>query len=67
MKVDAQQKEGKKPLNEEQLVLLTNRGTVEKALNDMEAIKAQLEEIAKEDVSIISLHQCRNSLIFSSR
>ena len=67
MKVDAQQKEGKKPLNEEQLVLLTNRGTVEKALNDMEAIKAQLEEIAKEDVSIISLHQYRNSLIFSSR
>jgi hypothetical protein len=50
------------PLNEEQLVLLTTRGTVEKALHDMEAMKAQLEELAREDVRITTRHLSMNSL-----
>jgi hypothetical protein len=51
------------PLNEEQLVLLTTRGTVEKALHDMEAMKAQLEELAREDVRITTRHLSMNSLL----
>lgn len=31
-------------------MLLTTRGTVEKALHDIEAMKAQLEDLAREDV-----------------
>jgi hypothetical protein len=38
-------------LNEEQIALLGTRSSVEKALADIESIKSQLEEIAKEEVA----------------
>ncbi|CAE7548291.1 unnamed protein product [Symbiodinium microadriaticum] len=49
MKIEAQKMEGLKPLNDEQLVLLTTKGSVEKALHDIESIKTQLEDVARDD------------------
>ena len=37
-------------LNEDQQVLLNTKSSVEKALHDIESIKSQLEEVAREDV-----------------
>jgi hypothetical protein len=37
-------------LNEEQLILLTTKSSVEKAFSDVESIKLQLEEVAKLEV-----------------
>ena len=35
-------------LNEEQLILLSSKASVERALTDIESIKSQLEEVARE-------------------
>jgi hypothetical protein len=35
-------------LNEEQLILLSSKASVERALTDIEGLKAQLEEVARE-------------------
>ena len=40
-----------KLLDEEQLALVHSKKSVEKSLTDIAAIKAQLEEVAKEQVS----------------
>jgi hypothetical protein len=53
-KVEAQVATGKS-LNEEQLVLLSTKPAVERAMLDIEALKAQLEEVAKE-VGLIELN-----------
>jgi hypothetical protein len=47
VKIDNQRVEGK-VLNDEQLVLLSSRPAVERSLADIEALKVQLEEVAKE-------------------
>lgn len=49
LKVEAQLKEGKK-LNEEQLILVASKSSLEKALTDVESIKTQLEEVAKQEL-----------------
>mmetsp|Transcript_14422 Transcript_14422/g.15090 ORF Transcript_14422/g.15090 Transcript_14422/m.15090 type:complete len:592 (+) Transcript_14422:65-1840(+) len=49
IKVESQLKEGKK-LNEEQLVLVASKASLEKALSDVESIKTQLEEVAKQEL-----------------
>jgi hypothetical protein len=60
MKVDAQRLEGK-VLNEEQLVLLSSRPAVERSLADIDALKSQLEDVAKErKVCIVWLLRNRN-------
>lgn len=46
-KAEAQLKQGK-ALNEEQLILLSSKASVERALTDIESIKSQLEEVARE-------------------
>lgn len=50
LKVEAQVKEGKK-LNEEQSVLLSSKSSVERAISDVESIKQQLEEVARQELS----------------
>lgn len=50
LKADTQQKSGK-VLNDEQLILLTTRCSVEKQLADIDSIKALLEEVAAEEAA----------------
>eukprot|EP01041_Mallomonas_annulata_P008533 gene8533-17600_t len=52
VKIEAQQKAGK-AIIEEQLILLAGKSAVEKALADVESIKTQLEEVAKEQALLV--------------
>ena len=49
MKAECQQQQGK-ALNEEQQTLLSSKIGVERSLIDLEALKVQLEEVAKEQI-----------------
>ena len=50
LKADTQQKSGK-ALNEEQLILLTTRSSVEKQIADIDGIKTLLEEVAASELN----------------
>ncbi len=47
MKIEIQQLAGKVP-DEEQLTLLASKQSVERSITDIAALKAQLEEVAKQ-------------------
>lgn len=66
MKIEIQRREGKIPLNKEQEALIPMRQQVEKALADVEAIKIQLEEVAKEVITKIRLNRFQIQFCFSA-
>ena len=47
MKSESQQASGV-PLQKEQLLLISSRAAVEKSLGELESIRSQLEEVARE-------------------
>lgn len=41
-----------KALNEEQLILVASKASIEKALAELESIKKQLEDVAEQEVEV---------------
>ena len=54
MKIEIQQLAGKVP-DEEQLILLASKQSVERSITDIGVLKAQLEEVAKQIEQVLVL------------